>query len=160
MKSIFIVIYIAAYYVVLSIPFDLQHVGNLFHLIAPLIATIWIFYVFRWVNHNERYFWVMLSLGCLSYSIAQGFWMYEQISSISSRGFLYSEFFWMMQYVFFFIALLYAIYNEKKIHITVQFLFFLLIFFTAFITLIWDFLITHFWIIQHNGYCLHFHYIR
>lgn len=74
MKSIFILIYISVYYVVLSIPFDFsaQHIGNLFHLIAPLIATIWIFYVFRLVKHNERYFWVMLSLGCLSYSIAQG----------------------------------------------------------------------------------------
>jgi|GEM_PF-5682225 len=141
-KFPFIIIYILIYYVVILVSDDAGVRLSLhFQLIGSIIATLWVFRSVQLNSEKERFFWLFLSLGCLSYSIAQTLWNIEtsllQVQNIS----IYPEIFWTLQYIFFLTALLFGMYLYKKTLGTFHILLDVLIFTTVAVTLIWEVLI-------------------
>jgi diguanylate cyclase (GGDEF)-like protein len=141
-KLSFIIIYILVYYVVIWVSNEAAEDLNLhFQLIASMIAAIWVYRTTQLKSGKERYFWLFLFLGCLSYSVAQALWNVETILLNEQGVFISPEIFWTLQYIFFLTALLFGMYLYKKALGTFRVLCDVLIFTAVSVTLIWDILI-------------------
>lgn len=117
--------------------------GDLFQLIAPFIASYWLYKTFLSAADQERKFWLLLSLGCLFYFFGQAVWSYYELVLRVSPPFPgLADAFWILQYLLFLVALLYWMYYIKYTLSMIRFLFDILLIMIAAITVSWDTIIS------------------
>ncbi|MFC4322736.1 EAL domain-containing protein [Litchfieldia salsa] len=130
----FIIIYILFYYLIIL--FGNHEVrlikisGNLLSIIGALVSTLWIYqtYKSRINNQKEAVFWLQLSLGTLSYLIAELIWMnYESYRLIEVPFPSYADIFYMFQMFFYLLAFSIYYFNGKQFFKIIQFIFEILI---------------------------------
>ncbi|ANU22055.1 putative bifunctional diguanylate cyclase/phosphodiesterase [Planococcus donghaensis] len=145
---IFILLYIATYYswiLFSDTSNEIYKVANQFlSWLAPLVAFTILFYVYRKTSGRNRTFWLLLSLGSLSYIIA------ESISTISYTVFNVvmgypgpPDLFYFLQIVFYLAAFVYQLKQREEISYQIKFLFDMMILITVSTALSWHFLIQH-----------------
>ncbi|MDL4842290.1 putative bifunctional diguanylate cyclase/phosphodiesterase [Aquibacillus rhizosphaerae] len=88
---------------------------------APiLIGTLslsWLFKAYRTTTNNQRYFWLLLTIGLLFYIISNSHWLYLQLTQGQIEYSAVSYVLWLISYIVFIIALIYKI---KIIHTTIS----------------------------------------
>lgn len=112
--------------------------------LAPIIACATLFYVSRKSVGNNQMFWLLLSLGCLSYMTA------ESISFVSHTAFDlalpypgWPDLFYFLQIVFFLVAFVYQLTQNKQASYQIKFIFDMMIIIAVSTALSWHFLIRH-----------------
>ena len=116
--------------------------GNAFSILAPVIAFSTLFFVYRRLKDIDRYFWFLISMGCLSYVIAEAVWIYyENILQVEVPYPGWPDFFYLLQIVLYLIALIYKIwFNKGALHL-IKFIFDTCIIMTVAIAFSWHFII-------------------
>lgn len=116
--------------------------GNILQLVAPLIAFIWLLFTYRKTSNKEQYFWLLLSLGVLSYIIGQVIWMfYELILHIEAPLPSWADFFWLLQSVFYCIAFLYRMHNLRHTFPTIRLFLDIVTIMVVAVAISWDFIV-------------------
>lgn len=117
--------------------------GNIFSLIAPLIAAIVLFIVYKKIKNNQnKYFWLLISFGCFSYTIAEATWdYYENILQVKVPFPGWPDLFYMLQIAFYLLAFLFKIWYKRKTLQLVKFIFDTCIIMTVAISFSWYFII-------------------
>lgn len=108
----FLIIYVAAFYTWLYIyqdHFTMRMLGvNIFSLAGAAVCGFIIFRTFWLVTGKHKYFWLLLGIGTVSFVIAQSIWFYLQMKTSGEAPFpSWADFFWLVQYFFFLVALIY-----------------------------------------------------
>ncbi len=142
----FITTYILSYYVVLFFGNDensyIVVVRNLFSLLAPLLASIWLFRATRIKQQISKPFLILLSAGCFSYFLAEIAWSYYEVYLRTEIPFPGSpDLFYMLQIIFFLIGFIFLWFSEGRIFRGIRFVFEILIIMTVATTLSYHFLI-------------------
>ncbi len=118
--------------------------SSLISSLAPIIACAVLFYVYQKSAGKSRLFWLLLSLGCFNYSIAEGIWTYSHyFSNIEPVYPGWADFFYFLQIVFYLAAFVYHLKQEKEIAYQIKFLFDIMIIIAVFTALSGHFLIQH-----------------
>ncbi len=144
---LFILLYISAYYLWI-LCWKNQHAlltlgGNLFAIFGGLIGTIWLASTVKQSKEPIKTFWLLLSLGCLSFSIAQSVWMfYENILKVKVPFPGYPDLFYILQSLLYLAAFVYKISKERRRYQTITFLFDVGIVMTVASTLSWHYFIS------------------
>ena len=116
--------------------------GDIFQLIAPFVACVWLFSSYRSQETQERIFWLILSLGCFSYFIGQGIWnYYELILQVSPPFPGWPDVFWIIQYALYLLAFLFRMYTLRHTFFTLRFFFDIVIVMIVVTTVSWDLII-------------------
>lgn len=98
--------------------------------------------MYRKISGKEKIFWLLVSLGCLSYVVAEGLWVYiENIlgAEIPYPG--WTDLFYFLQLAFFFAALLYHSWQVRRDFQPLRFIFDVTIIMAVFSALSWHFII-------------------
>ncbi|WP_159433409.1 EAL domain-containing protein [Bacillus tuaregi] len=96
--------------------------SNLFQLLAPLIAFIILLNRTSQKVKTAQYFWLLLSIGCLCFTIGQCIWnYYELILKMDHPVPGYADLFWLLKDVTFFFAFLLGLYSIRHAFSKVQF---------------------------------------
>ncbi|ANU14405.1 diguanylate cyclase/phosphodiesterase (GGDEF & EAL domains) with PAS/PAC sensor(s) [Planococcus halocryophilus Or1] len=146
--SIFILFYMAIYYywMLFSNTSDSVYKAGYQFLswLAPITAFAILFYVYRKTFDRNRIFWLLLSLGSLSYIIA------ESISVVSYNMLNITlgypgvpDFFYFLQIGCYLAAFVYQLKQQQEISYQIKFLFDITIIITVSTALSWHFLIQH-----------------
>lgn len=116
--------------------------GNLFSFIAPLLASFILFLVYLKMKNNDKYFWLLLSIGSLTYVIAEGIWdYYEMYLKVEVPFPGWADLFYMLQILFYLSAFLFKIwYKRESLHL-IKFIFDTCIIMTVAISFSWQFII-------------------
>ncbi|MGJ7922358.1 DUF4084 domain-containing protein [Neobacillus sp. LXY-4] len=143
---IFIIIYILLYYIWLYLWKDHSEMivfgGNLFQSIGPLIAFSLLFNTFLKTKNSDRYFWLILSAGCLFFFLGQGIWIFNEFVLHNEPPYPgWPDVFWVIQYVLYLSAFLFIMHKITQTLPTIRFLFDIMIIMIAAITLSWDLVI-------------------
>ncbi|ANU24774.1 diguanylate cyclase [Planococcus donghaensis] len=109
---------------------------------APVVATITISFVYLNPNSRDRYFWLLIALGCFNYAIAEVIWLYNysiaQIPVISPE---WSDLFYFLQIFFYITAFIYQLWRKKENAYQIKFFCDVAIIVTVFTALSWHFLV-------------------
>lgn len=101
---------------------------NIISTIGPFISSIWLWSRFLKSDGKREYFWLFLSLGTFSYFIAEILWMYYESFLFVNVPYPGSpDIFYMLQIIFYLIALGYYFYQVKTIHRLMRWMFEVLI---------------------------------
>ncbi|MDR6999103.1 DUF4084 domain-containing protein [Neobacillus niacini] len=116
--------------------------GNIFSILAPLFSFITLFLVYKKLKNNDKYFWLLMSLGSFSYVIAEVIWdYYENFLRVEVPFPGWPDLFYMLQIVFYLLAFLFKIwYKRDGLHL-IKFIFDTCIIMTVAITFSWYFII-------------------
>ncbi|ANU15520.1 diguanylate cyclase/phosphodiesterase (GGDEF & EAL domains) with PAS/PAC sensor(s) [Planococcus halocryophilus Or1] len=115
---------------------------NLLSLSAPLVAAITIFMIYLNPNSRDRHFWLLISLGCFSYAVAEIIWLYNY--SIAKVLVIYpewSDLFYFLQISFYIVAFVYQLWQKKETAYQIKFFCDVAIIVTVFTALSWHFLV-------------------
>lgn len=116
--------------------------GNTLTLLASIIAGTSILLVYRRIESNEKYFWLLISLGCFSYTVAEIIWIYyENILQVEVPFPGWSDLFFMLQISFYLAAFLQKIWYKRKGLQVIKFIFDTCILMTVAIAFSWHFII-------------------
>lgn len=142
----YIFLHISIYYawILLNPGDDNVHllVANLFSWIAPLVAGTVLFIVYLRLTDGDRYFWLLASLGCFSYAIAESIWFYtHHIARIEASYPGWSDLFYFLQIFCYLVAFAYQLWQKKENSYQIKFLFDMAIIMAVFSALSWHFLI-------------------
>lgn len=143
--GVFILLYILFYYYVIlfwdpSIRLTVV-MRNAISTIGPMIASIWLFTRFLIGDKPKNYFWLFLSLGTFNYFVAEIFWMYYEswlFVNVPYPG--TPDFFYMLQILFYLIALGYYFYKVNTVHRLLRWIFEVLIIMVSASTLSYHFI--------------------
>ncbi|AIY06766.1 GGDEF and EAL domain-containing protein [Planococcus sp. PAMC 21323] len=116
--------------------------ANFFSWLAPTIACVVLFYIYRKTKVQSRLFWLFFALGCFNYSIAESIWFYTD--SILQEEVPYpgwADFFYFLQIFFYSVAFVYYLKQKKEISYEVKFFFDIMIIIIVSTALSWHFLI-------------------
>lgn len=143
---IFLLVYVALYYVWLSIwKSDLSILtlgGNLFSIFGGAISTIWLLHAAHRTSKYEKPFWLLLAAGTYSFFLAQFSWMsYENILKIEIPSPGLPDLFFLSQVGFYLAAFFYKVIMEKQQLDFIKFIFDILILMTVAFTFSWHFLL-------------------
>lgn len=145
--AIFILlIHIIGYYLWLII-FNDHHIllnlgGNTFQMIAPLIAFFWLFRESGNFKGKDQLFWLLLGFSSLSYFLSQVFWNFEEwVLGIEQSQLSFSDFFWGLEILLFFIAIAIKMTQLNNHRETMKMMFDILIVMTVATTLSWQYLL-------------------
>lgn len=117
--------------------------GNILSTLGCLIAFILLFRAFRKSSKDEKIFWLLLSIGTFSYSVAEFLWIaYENAAGIEVPFPGPPDLFYMLQIVFYLAAFSYKLIKETKKYQFTKYLFDVLIVMTVASTFSWHFLIS------------------
>ncbi|WP_112182482.1 MULTISPECIES: DUF4084 domain-containing protein [Paraliobacillus] len=146
LSILFIFIYTGLYYIFLitwkSNEGVLSLVGNFLSLFGCFIAAIWLYTATKESEKTERNFWLLLLLGTSSTFIAEFFWhFYENILKIDVPFPGLPDLFYLLQIVFYFVAITYKLSGTKRKYHFTKFIFDLVIVMTVASTFSWHFLI-------------------
>ena len=116
--------------------------ANLFSWLAPLVAGTTLFIVYLKLQSKDRYFWLLASLGCFSYAIAEGIWFYSHnIARVEVSYPGWADLFFFLQIFFYLAAFVYQLWQKKESSYQIKFLFDMAIIVSVFTALSWHFLI-------------------
>lgn len=123
---------------------DLRTIGgNIFSFLAPLIASITLFYVYKKLKNNDKYFWLLIFLGCCSFVIAEAIWdYYENFLQVEVPFPGWADLFYMLQIVFYLLAFLYMFWSKRDHLQLAKFILDISIFMTVAISFSWHFIIS------------------
>lgn len=115
---VFTFIYIGMFYIWLYVfkEHKLMHMlgTNIFPLVGGGISFFWLYRTYLSVSEKKRYFWLLLGAGTLCFIVAQLIWFYYQIKLQGMAPYpSLADFFWELQYLLFFIALIYKLILVK-----------------------------------------------
>lgn len=116
--------------------------GNLLSIFGCLLSYLWLVKAFMESEGVKRTFWFLLSLGLLSFLIAECIWfVYENVikKEVPFPG--SPDIFYTLQTFFFLAAFIYKLSKEKRKHQFVKFLFDVAIVWTVASTFSWHFII-------------------
>lgn len=114
-------------------------VENIFLIVAPLITSIILFFVYRSLKTNDIYVWLLLSLGSFCNLLAMLANSYFLHKGILSTG--WNDFFYLLQIACYFIAFIYKIWlNRENLHL-IKLTFDACIIMTVAITFSWQYII-------------------
>lgn len=116
--------------------------ANLVSACAPLAAAIVLFIVYRKIPTKEKFFWLLVSLGCFSYVIAEGLWIYTE--NVLGKEIQYpgwTDLFYFLHIAFYLAALLYHGWQVRRNLQPVKFIFDMGIIMAVFTALSWHFII-------------------
>ena len=144
---LFILLYIAMYYLWLIHWKDNRQImtlgGAIFSIVGCLIAVVWLFAACKRTIRSKKTYWLLLSLGCLSYTFAEFIWMfYENILKVKVPFPGYPDLFYLLQILLFLIAFVYKLTKEKRKYQAARFLFDAAIIMTVAATFSWKFIIS------------------
>lgn len=116
---LFIIFYVILYYIWQIIWKEnkmLINIGSdIFSLFGSVTATILLYCAAKKSKQIERILWLLLSLGCFSYFLAEIIWAYYDFVLKKEVPFpSYSDLFYMLQYIFYLIAFIYPLSKGKK----------------------------------------------
>ncbi|WP_083394541.1 putative bifunctional diguanylate cyclase/phosphodiesterase [Planococcus donghaensis] len=115
---------------------------NLISWLAPIVAFVTLFIVYRKSVGRLRLFWLLLSLGCLSYAIAEGIWVYSyNISHVEPNYPGWPDPFYFLQIFFYLAAFIYHLMQKKENAYQIKFIFDMMIIIAVSTALSWHFLI-------------------
>lgn len=127
--------------------------ANVFPFIAACITISWLLQTFRITSGKQRYFWLILSIGILNFIIAQIIWFYYQIILKAAVPYpSWADFFWLVEYLFFLVALVYQTKLISKGSSIVRFAFDIIVFMTLATALSIHFLIKPFVFLEENPF--------
>lgn len=141
----FMVLYILIYYA--WILFDNANSSQLLGLhmlswLAPLAAAIILFNVYLKSAGKDRFFWLLASLGCFSYTVAESIWLYSDTITNSEVGYPgWPDLFYFLQISFYIAAFAYQLWQKKENAYQIKFLFDMAILVAVSTALSWHFLI-------------------
>lgn len=116
--------------------------GVVFLLIAAIFSLTWLFRTFRRTEGKGKHFWLLLFIGNVNYVLGEAvYFAYLLVLRAEAPSPGWSELFWIMQYLFYFAALLLKMYQYKRTYKMVRLLFDSLIVMTAATTISWQFII-------------------
>jgi len=116
--------------------------GNIFSVIAPLISSVLLFNAYRRVTGQDRTFWLLLSVGAMSYVLAEGLWIYYELILQQTVPFpSWADFFYFMQALCFVSAFLHKLYTKKNSYHLIRLLFDTMIVMTVAVSFSWYFII-------------------
>lgn len=116
--------------------------GNIFSILAALISSTILFFVYRSLKGKDKYFWLFTSLGCLSYAIADLIWIYyENFLQVEVSYPGWPDFFYMLQIVFYLMAFLYEIWYKRDSLQLIKFMFDTSIIMTVAIAFSWNYIL-------------------
>ena len=116
--------------------------ANLVSAFAPLVAAAVLFAVYRKISGEGKVFWLLVSLGCISYTLAEGLWIY--IENILGQEIQYpgwTDLFYVLQVAFYLAALLYHGWQARRNLQLLKFIFDMGIIMAVFTALSWHFII-------------------
>ncbi|MGO1058595.1 putative bifunctional diguanylate cyclase/phosphodiesterase [Planococcus sp. FY231025] len=116
--------------------------ANLVSALAPLVAAAVLFAVYRKISGKEKMFWLLIALGCLSYVIAEGLWIYSENvlgEEIPYPG--WADLFYFFQIAFYLAALLYHGWHGRRDLQLLRLAFDVTIIMAVFSALSWHFII-------------------
>jgi diguanylate cyclase len=129
---------------------------HIFLILAPLVASITLVLVFKRSKGSEKSFWRLILLGCISYTIGEmlsGYYPLLLQKAAPQPGF--SDLFFLLQFLFYFLAFIYQIWiHSKNLHLT-KFTFDTWIVMTVAIVFSWHFILRNIVMQDHVSY-LHF----
>lgn len=110
--------------------------------LVPVIAGTVLFMVFLKSSSKDRYFWLLTSLGCYSFSVAEGIWFYSQnIAHVEVSYPGWADLFFFLQIFFYITAFAYQLIQRKENSYQIKFLFDMAIIIAVSTALSWHFLI-------------------
>ena len=110
--------------------------------LVPVIAGTVLFMVFSKSSSKDRYFWLLTSLGCYSFSVAEGIWFYSQnIAHVEVSYPGWADLFFFLQIFFYITAFAYQLIQRKENSYQIKFLFDMAIIIAVSTALSWHFLI-------------------
>lgn len=117
-------------------------VENLISWFAPVVAFVILFIVYRKSVGRMRLFWLLLSLGCLSYAIAEGIWVYSYNVSLVEPDYPgWPDPFYFLQIFFYLAAFIYHLVQKKENAYQIKFIFDIMIIIAVSTALSWHYLI-------------------
>ncbi|MDQ0429498.1 diguanylate cyclase (GGDEF)-like protein [Planomicrobium stackebrandtii] len=142
----FILLHISVYYgwIIFGGTGSSQLLGlHLLSWIAPLAAAITLLTVYLKSAGRDRYFWLLASLGCLSYTIAESIWLYSHIATNSEVAYPgWPDLFYFLQMFFYIAAFAHQILQKKESAYQIKFLFDMAVLVSVSTALSWHFLIS------------------
>lgn len=115
---------------------------NVVSAFAPFVAAATLFLVYRKIGGKEKVFWLLVSLGCLSYVLAEGLWVYlENILGQEIQYPGWTDLFYFLQIAFYLAALLYHGWQGRRDLQPIKFIFDVTIIMAVFTALSWHFII-------------------
>lgn len=142
----FTAIHFIAYFLLLL--FGSKHdwsniIDNIFSLLAPMLSSILLFLIYKKLKGSDKYFWLLLALGSSAATIAEIIQGYNEI--IQQKGEPsqnWSDFFYLIQIVFYFMSFIYKFRkNAENLHL-IKFIFDTSIIMTVAITFSWHFILS------------------
>ncbi|NWQ39570.1 EAL domain-containing protein [Bacillus sp. EB106-08-02-XG196] len=122
--------------------------GNILLILAPLLSSIILFYVYHNLKTSDKYIWLFLSIGSFCYFIAVLARYYNRLSGLP-------DLFTMLQIICYLIAFIYKIRcNGKNLNL-IKFIFDTCIIMTVAVTFSWHFIIREI-LIQYTNHSLLF----
>lgn len=110
--------------------------------LVPVIAGTVLFMVFLKSFSKDRYFWLLTSLGCYSFSVAEGIWFYSRnIAHVEVSYPGWADLFFFLQIFFYIAAFAYQLGQKKENSYQIKFLFDMAIIIAVSTALSWHFLI-------------------
>lgn len=110
--------------------------------LVPVIAGTVLFMVFLKSSSKDRYFWLLTSLGCYSFSVAEGIWFYSRnIAHVEVSYPGWADLFFFLQIFFYIAAFAYQLGQRKENSYQIKFLFDMAIIIAVSTALSWHFLI-------------------
>ncbi|WP_161878427.1 diguanylate cyclase domain-containing protein [Alkalibacterium sp. MB6] len=142
-----IIIYITCYYAWLAfIPADsalLYLGGSFFSFVGTVVAGIWLLQASTRSKQSDKTYWRLLAFAAFSYSIAEIVWfVFESPLGLNALYAGYSDPFYILNKVFYFLAFGYILFINKRKLILVRFFFDVLIVMTVFTTFIGYYIIS------------------
>lgn len=117
-------------------------VENLISWFAPVVAFVTLFIVYRKSAGRMRLFWLLLSLGSLSYAIAEGIWVYSHNVSLVEPNYPgWPDPFYFLQIFFYLAAFIYYLVQRKENAYQIKFIFDIMIIIAVSTALSWHYLI-------------------
>jgi diguanylate cyclase (GGDEF)-like protein/PAS domain S-box-containing protein len=143
--GVFILSYILLYYILILFGDPTIRLivvsRNLISTIGPMIAGIWLFTRFLRSQGKRDYFWLFLCLGTFNYFLAEILWMYYESYLFVHVPYPGSpDIFYMLQIIFYLIALGYYFYKVNTIHRLLRWVFEVLILMVSASTLSYHFI--------------------
>ncbi len=116
--------------------------GDLFSITAPLVSSIILFLVYKRFQEKDCCFWLLISLGCFSYFIGEGIWIYyENYLHIEVPMPGWDDFFYMLQILFYLLAFFYKIRKNRRSLNLIKFIIDTWIIMTVAIVFSWHFIV-------------------
>lgn len=145
LSFVFIVVFTVVYYTWIWIWKDNDVVrtagGNTLSVIGTMVACTWLYIAWRTSERRHRPFWILLWLGCISYSIAELIWLcYETVFDIELPFPGYPDLFYVLQVLFYMLAFFYKLKRDKGGLPMIRLVLDIAIVMTVLSTLSWHFL--------------------